>query len=205
MLKRHSKNSKIHKAQNWGGHSGLGDNITMIGAINFLLQYFEKIYFLCKNIYQENVKLLFYNKPVIIISFDQNNEQEECKKIINDIFKLDNTINIFISGFCHTCYLKSNINHPELLNYTVSENKYSISYDHINAFYQDIGLRIFQGQAGEPCSAVCGADSPGWNAIKSRHRGSEPASAGRCLEIEASAHQNSGKRCCGRRRRIMEP
>ena len=25
MLKRHSKNSKIHKAQNWGGHSGLGD------------------------------------------------------------------------------------------------------------------------------------------------------------------------------------
>lgn len=122
------------------GHNGLGDNITMIGAINFLLNYFETIYFLCKNIHQENVKLLFYNKPVIIVPFDTNNEQEECKKIINKVFNLDNTTNIFISGGCHTCYLKSNINHPELLNYKLSNNKYSINYEHINAFYKDIGL-----------------------------------------------------------------
>ena len=86
------------------GHNGLGDNITMIGAINFLLNYFEEIYFLCKNIYQENVKLLYYNKPVIIVPFDTNNEQEECKKIINEAFNSDNNVNIFISGFCHTCF-----------------------------------------------------------------------------------------------------
>ena len=30
-------------------HNGLGDIFTMIGAINFLLNYFEEIYFLCKN------------------------------------------------------------------------------------------------------------------------------------------------------------
>ena len=122
------------------GHNGLGDNITMIGAINFLLNYFEEIYFLCKNIYQENVKLLYYNKPVIIVPFDTNNEQEECKKIINEAFNSDNNVNIFISGFCHTCYLKSNINHPELLNYTLSNHKYLNNYEHINTFYKDIGL-----------------------------------------------------------------
>ena len=31
-------------------HNGLGDNITNIGAINFLLNYYETIYFLCKDI-----------------------------------------------------------------------------------------------------------------------------------------------------------
>jgi hypothetical protein len=130
---------KLNKAY-FLGHNGLGDNITMIGAINFLLNYFEEIYFLCKNIHQENVKLLFYNKPVIIVPFDSKNEQKECKKIINDVINLDSTINIFISGFCHTNYLKSNINHPELINYKLTDSKYIVNYDHIISFYQDIGL-----------------------------------------------------------------
>jgi hypothetical protein len=130
---------KLNKAY-FLGHNGLGDNITMIGAINFLLNYFEEIYFLCKNIHEENVKLFFYNKPVIIVPFDENNEQIECKRIINNIYDLDNTINIFISGFCHTSYLKSNINHPELLNYKLTENKYVVNYNHIISFYEDIGL-----------------------------------------------------------------
>jgi hypothetical protein len=130
---------KLNKAY-FLGHNGLGDNITMIGAINFLLNYFEVIYLLCKNIHQENVKLLFENKPVIIVPFDRNNEQIECKKIINDVFNLDNTINIFISGSCHTSYLKSNINHPELLNYKLTDDNYVVNYDHIKSFYNDIGL-----------------------------------------------------------------
>jgi hypothetical protein len=130
---------KLNKAY-FLGHNGLGDNITMIGAINFLLNYFEEIYFLCKNIHQQNCKLLFYNKPVIIVPFDSNNEQNECKKIINEVINLDSTTNIFISGFCHTNYLKSNINHPELINYKLTDNKYIVNYDHIISFYQDIGL-----------------------------------------------------------------
>lgn len=130
---------KLNKAY-FLGHNGLGDNITMIGAINFLLNYFKEIYMLCKNINQENIKLLFKNKPVIIIPFDENNEYRECKRIINEVFNLDNSINIFISGFFHTSYLKSNINHPELLNYKLTNNKYVINYNNIISFYEDIGL-----------------------------------------------------------------
>ena len=51
-------------------HNGLGDNITSIGAVNFLLNYYENIFFLCKDIHEDNVKLLFNNKPVIIVAFD---------------------------------------------------------------------------------------------------------------------------------------
>ena len=130
---------KLNKAY-FLGHNGLGDNITMIGAINFLFNYFEEIYFLCKNIHQENVKLLFYNKPVIIVQFDENNEQIECKRIINEVINLDNTINIFISGYCNTSYLKSNIIHPELINYKLTDDKYVVNYEHIKSFYNDIGL-----------------------------------------------------------------
>ena len=130
---------KLNKAY-FLGHNGLGDNITMIGAINFLFNYFEEIYLLCKDIYQENVKLFFNNKPLIIVPFDKNNEQKECKRIINNVFNLDKRINIFVSGFCHTSYLKSNITHPELLNYKLTDNKYVVNYDHIKSFYNDIGL-----------------------------------------------------------------
>jgi hypothetical protein len=52
----------------------------------------------------------------------------------------DNSVNIFVSGYCHTEYIKSNINHPELLNYKLSDNKYVVDYNHIVEFYKDIGL-----------------------------------------------------------------
>jgi hypothetical protein len=50
-------------------HNGLGDNITMIGAINFLLHYYDNVYFLCKDKNQENVARFFQDKPVIVIPF----------------------------------------------------------------------------------------------------------------------------------------
>ena len=47
-------------------HNGLGDNITNIGAVNFLLQYYEIIHFLCKDDYANNVKHLFSNNTFFI-------------------------------------------------------------------------------------------------------------------------------------------
>ena len=42
---------KSEKSAFFLSHNGIGDNITNIGAINFLLQYYNSIYFLCKDIY----------------------------------------------------------------------------------------------------------------------------------------------------------
>jgi hypothetical protein len=118
-------------------HNGLGDNITNIGAIEFLLKFYDTIYFLCKDKYEENVKLLFSGKRVVTVPFNHRIERPHCKHILSAV---DTTKNdIFISGFCHTSYLKSHITEPALLAYG-KNNKYSLKYDHIVQFYNDIGL-----------------------------------------------------------------
>jgi SAM-dependent methyltransferase len=139
IIKIFQKNTVVNKKKSafFLSHNGLGDNITNIGAINFLLQYYDSIYFLCKDIYEENVKLLFYNKKVITMPFDSKNELNECKKIINSINK-DN-FDIFISGFCHMPHFKSHITNISLLNYK-KNNIYKIEYSHILDFYNNIGL-----------------------------------------------------------------
>jgi hypothetical protein len=125
-------------------NNGLGDNISSIGAINYLSQYYDLIYFLCKDIHEMNVKMLFENNTsIIIISFNSNNEFQECKTILNDAFKIDKNINIFICG-CHKSYSNSIITHPELINSKNNLNikNYSIDYDFIENFYKDINLDI---------------------------------------------------------------
>jgi hypothetical protein len=119
-------------------HNGLGDNITNIGAVNFLLNYYDKIYFLCKDIYEENVKLFFLNKNVVTVPFNSKNEYNECKKIITSVNM--ELYDCFVSGFIHKEYLNSYVTHHKLLQYEKKNEKYSIKYDHIKDFYNDIGL-----------------------------------------------------------------
>jgi hypothetical protein len=122
-------------------HNGLGDNITSIGAINFLSQYYDVIYFLCKDIYESNVKLLFENnKCVVVLPVDNKNEFNRCKEILDNAHKQDENVNIFVCG-CHTIYAKSIITHPELINYQKTK-KYETDYIHINKFYDDINLDL---------------------------------------------------------------
>jgi len=120
-------------------HNGLGDNITMIGAINFLLLHYNNIYLLCKDKYESNVKLLINNKNVIIIPFDHRNERGSCKNIITNVYSNDNT-DIFICGQ-HKSYLKSKITNPSILNYN-KNNKYNVKWKHIKTFYQDMNLDL---------------------------------------------------------------
>jgi hypothetical protein len=131
---------KLHTAY-FLAHNGLGDNITSIGAINFLSNYFETIYFLCKNIYANNVKLLLNQECVKIVPFDAKNEFDECANIITNAYNNDNTINVFIAG-CHKNYLISNITHCDLINYIQDDKGYTIPYDFIKSFYYDIGLDL---------------------------------------------------------------
>lgn len=129
-------NYKYKKNAYFLSHNGLGDNITSIGAVNYLLKYYNVIYFLCKDIYQENVKLFFLNKRVIIVPFNSSNEYNDCKRIISNTN--ENTDDCFIAGV-HMSYLKSRITHPDLIKYK-KNNVYKINYEHIYKFYNSIDL-----------------------------------------------------------------
>ena len=114
-------------------HNGLGDNITSIGAVVFLLQHYRRIHFLCKDKYVENVRLLFATREVTVVPFDANNEHESCRRIINGVDTTGN--DIFVSGQ-HAHYLNSHITHPSILDYEMHD-KYELEYPFIRQFYRD--------------------------------------------------------------------
>jgi hypothetical protein len=128
-------------------HNGMGDNILMIGALHFLLKFYNNMFFLCKKKYYPNVKLFFINTPnIICIPFDENNEFYE----ISNIISLNSDKNdVFVCG-CHKSYLQNKITNSNFLNYTVVDKKYTIDYDTVNSsnydfiesFYKDISLNL---------------------------------------------------------------
>ena len=129
-------------------HNGMGDNLFMIGALHFLLKFYEKIYFLCKSKYYPNVNLFFMDTPnIICLPFNEDNETEEIKQIINANYEEND---IFICGFCHTSYLQSKITQPELVNYKHIDKNYTIDFDTLTSgnysfiadFYRDINLNL---------------------------------------------------------------
>lgn len=139
-------------------HTGLGDNLYMIGALRFLSSFYEHIFLLCKDIYIENVKLFFSDTDKIsCISFDPKNEFNSCKLLLSDEFNICKGLlsdkydvnDIFICG-CHKSYLKSKITNLKLLNYTLEKQNYTIKYDlideesykFIEEFYTDIKLNL---------------------------------------------------------------
>jgi len=123
-------------------HNGLGDNITMIGAIRFLSNYYETLYFLCKDKYEFNVKLFFEDLQVITVPFDSQNERNSCTTIINNIKQNHKEFDIFICGGCNKSYLTSIVTHPSLLSYKKDDKGYTIKVNHIEEFYNDAGLDL---------------------------------------------------------------
>jgi hypothetical protein len=115
-------------------HNGIGDNITMIGALVFLTKYYRKVYFLCKDIYRTNVELILNGTDIKLIEFDSKREYEHCRQIINSCSVDDD---VFICGPYHS-YLKSRI---RTLKYEQNLN-IKTEFDHINYFYTSIGLDI---------------------------------------------------------------
>jgi hypothetical protein len=120
----------------------LGDNIGSISAIIFLLNYYSKIYFVCKDKHKQNCENIFYNLNVEIINFDSNNEYNECYKIIEPYYKNLN-VDIFICG-AHKSYLKSKITNQSFLNYKQNDEDYKIEsdYDFIRQHYWDANLDL---------------------------------------------------------------
>ena len=128
-------------------HNGMGDNLYMVGALIFLLKYYDKIFFLCKNKYYSNIKLLFSeNLNIICVPFDETDEYNNITMIINKNY---NDNDIFICGI-HKRYLKSKITNYKFLNNEQIDKKYTIDFDtlttnnysFIENFYKDINLNL---------------------------------------------------------------
>jgi hypothetical protein len=131
------------------GHNGLGDNLTSISAIRFLLQFYEKIFFLCKDTFIENVKLFFLDtNNVECIQVSSCNEYNDCENIIMSKY---NNYDIFIWGNCHLSYLKSKITNNKLLQYVNQDENICKNncephileyYNLIESFYNNINLNF---------------------------------------------------------------
>ena len=95
-------------------HNGLGDNLFMIGGLNFIKNFYRNIYFLCKKCYYKNVILFFEaDSNIKCVPFNNRKEKESIKKILKEKYE-DINNDIFICGFVHRKYLKSRINNRKL-------------------------------------------------------------------------------------------
>jgi hypothetical protein len=125
-------------------HNGLGDNITMIGAVKYLTTIYDKVYLICKKHNQKNIDDLLDSSNVItvpIIGSQYQEEYNECRQILE---KISESTDILISGRCHTSNFKSRITNKELIEYRLKNNntEYSCDYSFIRDFYYDICLDL---------------------------------------------------------------
>ena len=132
-------------------HNGLGDNLFMVGAVNFIKQFYKNVYFLCKNKYYENVRLFFDDKSnIICLPFNEDDEIANIKEILNNDKYTNNNIDILVCGG-HKDYLNSKITNIDFLNHPIIDKNYTIdyypltsngSYSFIKNFYTDINLNL---------------------------------------------------------------
>ena len=125
-------------------HNGLGDNISMIGEINFLLKYYDNVYFLCKDKNQENVARFFHEKPVIVIPYNDTCEYTRPAEIIEQA--ITNQANdIFVCGFAHAHIARyRRVQNQRFLQYEPNNKNYTIksNWQHIQYFYRDARMDL---------------------------------------------------------------
>jgi hypothetical protein len=125
-------------------HNGLENNITMVGAINFLLQYYDNVYFFCKDTDKENIAAFFPNKPVHILAFPTAREFVEPHYAIKKA--ATNPANdIFVCGFAHKHIAQHRrIQNQKFLEYTPDDKNYTIKpeWQHIQQFYRDARMDL---------------------------------------------------------------
>lgn len=131
-------------------NNGLGDNLYMVGALNFIKQFYKNVYFLCKDIYYENVKLFFDDKSnIICVPFNGANEFASIKAILNSDKYMDTNTDILVCC-THKDYLSSKITNVDFLNHTKIDKNYTIdyypitseNYSFVEGFYKDINLNL---------------------------------------------------------------
>ena len=135
-------------------YNGLGDYITMIGALNFLSNYYQHIYMVCRKASIENMKLFLPDKPITYIPIEPTGynilsidhlflEASQCIQIIRDV-PINNDILICGTEQLKGGYLKTKITNKRLLEYKPNDKQYTINpaWPHIQDFYKNIGLDL---------------------------------------------------------------
>ena len=123
-------------------HAELGDNITCIGAINYLLTIYKYVYFVCQYNNLKNLKILYSNPHVFLVPFKIENKIVAWHKLLYPRYKEKN-MDILISGPQPKTYFKSKITN-KILKYRIKNNKYTIENEYIQLqhFYTDINLDL---------------------------------------------------------------
>jgi len=130
-------------------HNGLGDNLYMNGAINYIKQFYENIYFICKNKYYNNVQSFFHETSnVICLPIDENNEYYGIMNILTDKYKNEKNDILVCGG--HKDFFATRISNKAFLNHKLIDKNYTIdfssitskNYSFIEEFYKDINLNL---------------------------------------------------------------
>jgi hypothetical protein len=123
-------------------HQGLGDNITTISAVNFLLQYYENVYLLCRSHFVENLKLIYINPNVILMPYiyTPNDSINQCNEILKSKYQ-DPDSDVLASGL-YVRYFKNKITNKDFLTYKPNSYNYNSEYAHVRSFYTDINLDL---------------------------------------------------------------
>lgn len=131
-------------------HNGLGDLIISTSALRYLIQYYDRVFFICKNIYCDQLQLILQDEPRIrIISvvmdspisvFDNSIEALRDVYVNSDLFCCGNVWKVNLTR----------ITNEAILSYTPNNLLYNTEYDTVNAsfidkFYADarLDLRIY--------------------------------------------------------------
>lgn len=123
-------------------HNCIGDNIINIGAIHELLKYYQEIFFICKNKYLENLKLLYTDKRVRLVPINENDEINEYHRILDPLYQIED-IDILVAGYCVTPFFKKKINNIKLINRKQDKSdKIHERFEFVKVFYEDIHLDL---------------------------------------------------------------
>lgn len=123
-------------------HTGLGNNIAMIGAINYLLDIYNNVYFLCKETHIKNLNIIYSNSRIFLISFKSEDEYYARFNILIPRYSIKN-MDVLIAGSYHKKNFISKIKNPKMVE-QVKNNNYNIvnRFNFIKDFYEDIKLDL---------------------------------------------------------------
>ena len=71
-------------------HAEIGDNITCIGAINYLLTIYKNVYFVCQYNNLKNLKILYSNPRIFLVPFKIENKILAWYKLLYPRYKEKN-------------------------------------------------------------------------------------------------------------------
>lgn len=129
-------------------HNGMGDNVTMIGCLHFLANFYDNVHFLCREDYYDQIVFAlkeFYFIHIIKIPYYKTDVESNDynKKLLTPFY---DSADMFICGG-HKSYLNSKITHPYLLDssklykdypdgiHTIFREPYNILFKNIDKFY----------------------------------------------------------------------